>query len=164
MTQELAIKKIKKLRETSKARNILKSGLCNWCSKLFFTPFYWTIHCSRKCVDAAQTGSNNLMWKGGRLIVKSGYVWVWAKDHPKARKGNPYVREHVLVMEKHLGRYLKLGENIHHKNGIKDDNSLSNLELWTSYQVPGQRVEDLIDFIAKEYPNEIRKRLRELKA
>lgn len=52
--------------------------------------------------------------------------------------------EHRYVMEEHLGRELLPGENIHHKNNIKNDNRIENLELWTTSQPYGARVEDKI--------------------
>ena len=61
--------------------------------------------------------------------------------------------EHILVMEEAVGRILEPNENIHHKNGIRSDNRLENLELWTRSHPTGCRVSDLLDwaheFIAK---------------
>lgn len=62
-----------------------------------------------------------------------------------ARRGERYA-EHRLAMEYHLNRPLWPDETPHHINGDRSDNRIENLELWSSYQPKGQRVEDKIAY------------------
>lgn len=66
----------------------------------------------------------------------------------------PNVRrlEHRAVMEAILGRELAPHEHVHHRNGDRLDNRPENLELWNTGQPNGQRVADLLDSLARDYP------------
>ena len=95
-----------------------------------------------------QDGPKNPAWKGGRRIESSGYVEIYLPQHPFSRQTG-YIKEHRLVMEVRLKRYLVKGENVHHINGNKEDNRDENLELWNTSQPAGQRIEDKLKW-AKE--------------
>lgn len=101
--------------------------------------------CSANCYHAHQRGLN-------RRLNSFGYVLIYVgKDTPGVPKSG-VVLEHRWVMQQALGRPLTDLENVHHKNGIRSDNRIENLELWTRSQPPGQRVSDKIrwarDFLA----------------
>lgn len=96
----------------------------------------------RPCRDK-RTGPDHGAWKGGRVVDTNGYVRVYAPDHPRANMKR-YVKEHHIVMERILGRYLLPGENVHHINGNRQDNRPENLELWVRGQPTGARVQDAL--------------------
>lgn len=65
-------------------------------------------------------------FKGWRM--SNGYKDIYLPTHPNSKKSG-HVAEHRLVMEKYIGRYLDRKEVVHHKNGMKSDNRIENLEL-----------------------------------
>jgi hypothetical protein len=86
-------------------------------------------------------GKDSPRWRGG-VLKRNGYTMISDPSHPNCDSLG-YVREHVKVMSKMLGRPLLRGETVHHKNGLRSDNRPENLELWRS-QPSGQRVSDLL--------------------
>jgi len=90
--------------------------------------------CSRQCKGKVLRRENHPMWNGGKSVNDQGYVLVHAPNHPLSGK-RKYVREHRLVVEQALGRYLLQEEVVHHINGDRQDNRLENLQLYTNNAV-----------------------------
>ena len=88
-------------------------------------------YCSFRCRNLDFTGEKAFRWKGGRRDHVAGYVLVYCPNHPHAHVTKT-VMEHRLVMEKHLGRFLRPEERVHHINKIKTDNRIKNLKLFKS--------------------------------
>jgi hypothetical protein len=75
-------------------------------------------------------GGNSYLWKGGRIKNHQGYILIKMPENPFC-DANGYIREHRFIMEQHIGRNLKPNEEVHHINGINDDNRLENLVVLT---------------------------------
>lgn len=119
--------------------------------------------CSRACVGAQAKKEGRPGRPGKRAIGTTrvngqGYIDIYVgRDHPMANTTGECA-EHRLVMSEHLGRPLLPTENVHHVNGVRSDNRLENLELWSRSQPAGQRVVDLVAWareILATYESEI---------
>ncbi len=129
---------------------------CDQCKRKFFRE-KWRISerkkhgrnhnfCGNKCSHKYLSGKNHPRWKNG---------WYKPDHYTELSFGKRRIAAHRFVMEKHLGRKLKSFESVHHRNGIRSDNRIKNLELWTLNPTPGQRISDIIKFVVDYYWDEI---------
>lgn len=148
MTEEKVVAWCAKVNPNFKSGRRIYSGICKECGDVFFSVYMSGLFCGVSCASSHQWKRDG---KRDRYVDANGYVRVRDRNHPKASKFGRHVREHVLVMENIIGRFLLPGENVHHKNGIRSDNRGDNLELWVKPQAAGQRIDDLISFIVDNY-------------
>jgi hypothetical protein len=90
---------------------------CLYCNNPFPPKRATTKYCSVACKNKARVGK-----KKCEFWYENGYRVISLGDGI-GRK------EHLKIMEEHLGRKLEKGEVVHHKNRVTDDNRLENLEL-----------------------------------
>ena len=76
-------------------------------------------------------GERHGNWNGGRSI-QQGYIYILAPDHPRAN-GKGYVPEHILVLEKSLGRSILPTEDCHHIDGNPVNNAIGNLMVFKTH-------------------------------
>ena len=105
---------------------------CIDCGKERWVQFIKGKPIFKRCKSCSKRGNLSSQWKGGRVRDKQGYILVKLQPddffYSMANK-HRQVFEHRLVMAKYVKRCLLPWEVVHHKNGIKDDNRLENLEL-----------------------------------
>lgn len=80
-----------------------------------------------------QTGTKNGQWKGGRVVASNGYVLIRVGVDHHLADVRGYAYEHRIVAEQVVGRRLRRGEVVHHKNGCKLDNRHENIEVCHSH-------------------------------
>lgn len=81
--------------------------------------------CSISCHRKTVLGEEHQNWRDARWSSgETGYVCLTVP-------GRGRVYEHRYVMEQHLGRRLRRDEHVHHIDGDKTNNALSNLRLLT---------------------------------
>lgn len=102
-------------------------------------------HYQRLLTGADPREEDPIQTAGGNGSLSHGYRKVPVPFELRhLTNGETPVGEHRLVMAMHLGRPLEPDETVHHRNGVRTDNRLGNLELWSTWQPSGQRIIDKV--------------------
>ena len=132
--------------ESARARCSVASG-GERCKRAAVTRGYCALHYRRLLTWGDPEPVGSLRTKSNKR-KQNGYIMMLVDGK--------WQRQHRIVMEELLGRALRNFENVHHRNGLRDDNSPENLELWIKPQPNGQRPEDLVEWVVENYPELVR--------
>ncbi len=159
---------------------------CEICGNPFHASAYkvshgWGKYCSRRCYGMGRKkkgeaaclhcgatfyarpsdlarGKGKFCCSSCHYAAKGGRGGLNSNGYRQFKVGGRYVLEHRIVMAEHLGRPLLAHETVHHRNGIRHDNRIENLELMSGSHPPGQHIEDkvkwaqdIIDVYGKAY-------------
>ncbi len=82
----------------------------------------------------SQKGENHPSWKGGTFISSDGYKMIHCPGYANTASSSKwahYKKEHIVIVETALNRKLNPDEVVHHIDGDKLNNDLSNLFVTT---------------------------------
>jgi len=133
------------------------------------------IHCEKSFIPSKNAGGNYCSLRcyndhttpvGTRMKQGHGYVLVKVPEGTPGAKKNGTARglwmyEHRYVIQESLGRPLLPSETVHHRNGIRHDNRLENLELWTKAHGAGARRSDIVREMIKDDPRAVLQMVRD---
>ena len=122
---------------------------CKICGCEFTPKRKEQLMCSIKCRQSnnahgrkgQKTGRHLTQYK--QRLTKDGHLRMYAAKHPYAN-GRKEIPVHVMIMERHIGRSLRIGECVHHANGIKADNRLENLRLETHSNHSSSHMKEIV--------------------
>lgn len=116
----------------SSGRRRQRTVVCETCGIEFEAPIRQTGRrfCGKRCEGIARSTTSTGRWHNNKpvRISDSGYPLIYEPTHPRAYKDG-WVLEHRWLVEQDLGRVLTPDEHVHHKDGNRQNNDLTNLEV-----------------------------------